>query len=134
MGTLLITEIYEHLDAAIGKETARKLTTFIGCEINDKFEQSMKTLATKEDLAKLALSTKEDLANLALSTKEEIARLALSTKEDLANLALSTKENLSKLEVKLENKINDFKIDIVRWMFAFWITVTMMFIGLYFKS
>ena len=112
MGTLLITEIYEHLDAAIGKETARKLTTFIGCEINDKFEQSMKTLATKEDLA----------------------RLALSTKEDLANLALSTKENLSKLEVKLENKINDFKIDIVRWMFAFWITVIMMFIGLYFKS
>ena len=90
MSTTSITEVYEHLDASLGKETAKKLTTFIVCEIDEKFELNMKTLATKEDL--------------------------------------------SNLEVKLENKINEFKIDIIKWMFGFWITVIIMFIGLYFKS
>jgi len=79
-------ELYEYLDVGLGKETAKKLTSFIADEINDKIEHNMKTLATKEDLA------------------------------------------------KLDNKINETKVGIIKWIFAFWITVILMFIGLYFKS
>ena len=89
--------MYEHLDANLGKETAKKLTVFIGSEINEKFDHNMKTLATKEDLVKLAMSTKEDLA-------------------------------------KLEIKIGETKVDIIRWIIYMWITIILMFIGLYFKS
>lgn len=89
MSTISITDLYEHLDVTLGKDTAKKLTTLIGGQIDDKFANNMKTLATKEDL--------------------------------------------SNLEVKLENKINAFKVDIIKWIFAFWITVILMFIGLYFK-
>jgi len=90
MSTILITELYEYLDANLGKETAKKLTTFIVGEIDHKFEQNMKTLVTKEDLAKL--------------------------------------------EDKLNTKIGETKVDIIKWMFGFWITVMLMFIGLYLKS
>jgi hypothetical protein len=141
MSKLSITELYDHLVAKLGKETAEKLTTFIGSEMSDKFEYNLKTLATKEDLAKFALVTKEDIAKLALTTKEDIAKLAFSTKEDLAKLSFSTKEDLAKLALttkvdlaKLDNKINETKIDIIKWIFAFWVTVILLFIGLYFKS
>jgi len=90
MSTISITELYEYLDANLGKETAKKLTTFIVGEIDHKFEQNMKTLVTKEDLAKL--------------------------------------------EDKLNTKIGETKVDIIKWMFGFWITVMLMFIGLYLKS
>jgi hypothetical protein len=119
MSRISITELYDHLVAKLGKETAEKLTTFIGSEMSDKFEYNLKALATKEDLAKFALVTKEDIAKLALVTKEDIAKLALTTKGDLA---------------KLDNKINETKIDIIKWIFAFWVTVILLIIGLYFKS
>ena len=90
MSIISITELYEYLDANLGKETAKKLTTFIVGEIDHKFEQNMKTLVTKEDLAKL--------------------------------------------EDKLNTKIGETKVDIIKWMFGFWITIILMFIGLYFKS
>lgn len=115
-------DLYEHLDVALGKESAKKITQFIIEEINDKIDHTMKTLATKEDLAKLELATKDNLQ-----------KLELTTKENLAKFELITKDNLQKLEAKLETKIGDFKIDIIRWIFAFWVTVMLMFITLLFK-
>src|SRR5689334_14435537 len=105
MSTLLITEIYEHLDATMGKETAKKLTTFIGSEINDKFEQNMKTFATKEDIANFVLTTKQDLAKLALTTKDDTAKLALATKEHITSLALTTKDDIAKLALATKEDI-----------------------------
>jgi hypothetical protein len=134
MSRISITELYDHLVAKLGKETAEKLTTFIGSEMSDKFEYNLKTLATKEDLAKFALATKEDLARFTLATKEDFTKLTLATKDDLAKFALTTKDDLAKLESKLDNKINETKIDIIKWIFAFWVTVILLFIGLYFKS
>lgn len=148
MRTLSIAELYEHFDANLGKDSAKKLTSFIGSEINDKFEQSMKTLATKDDLAKLELGTKESITRLELGTKESIAALELGTKESIARLELGTKESIARLELatkkdmakleldlaKLDSKIGETKVDIIKWMFGFWITVMLMFIGLYLKS
>jgi hypothetical protein len=112
MSTMAITEVYEHLDANLGKDTAKKLTTFIVNQIDDKFENNMSTLVKQDKLSEVVLALREDFAKFSFSMKEDF----------------------SNLEVRLENKINDFKIDIIRWMFAFWATVILMFIGLYLKS
>ena len=72
----------------------------------DEFRDTVATLATREEIAKLA--TKEEIARLVtrdefrdtvatLATKEEIAKLA--TKEEIAKLA--TKEELEKLELNM---------------------------------
>ena len=42
---------------------------------------------------------------------------------------LATKEDISRLEVK----INDVKVDIIKWVFAFFITMMLTMLGLYFK-
>ena len=42
---------------------------------------------------------------------------------------LATKEGISRLEVK----INDVKVDIIKWVFAFFITMMLTMLGLYFK-
>ena len=49
----------------------------------------------------------------------------------------------SKIKDELENKTQTFatkedlanaKVDLIKWMFAFWITTTLMIIGLYLKN
>lgn len=46
-------------------------------------------------------------------------------KEELGNKSqtLATKEDLGQA-----------KIDLIKWMFAFWVTIVLMFIGLYIKN
>lgn len=46
---------------------------------------------------------------------------------------LATKEDLAKLETRIEAKIGAYKNDIIRWIFAFWVTVILMFVSLYLK-
>lgn len=157
-----VTELYDHLVSKLGKETAEKLTNFMESEIDYKFEYNMKTLATKDDLSNLALAIKDDMVRLELATNNNFAKHRLETKQDFANLkddfanlkddfanlrqdfskhTLETKQDFSShtLETKhelakLDNKITETKNDIIRWMFAFWVTVILMFISLYFKS
>jgi len=78
-----------------------------------------------------------------LATKVELQREVerLATKLDLKNetsrldLGLSNLEHsMSKLKGDLELKISDFKSDILRWMFALFLTMILAILGLYFKK
>jgi hypothetical protein len=72
---------------------------------------------------------KENAEHLTLYVENKI-------KEDLESKTqmLATKEDLSKLDLKFIDKINSVKVDLIKWMFAFWVTVVLMMIGLYFKK
>jgi hypothetical protein len=52
-------------------------------------------------------------------------RRSFATKEDLRNFA--TKEDLAVLR-------GEFKADVIRWMFAFFATMLLAILGLYFKK
>jgi hypothetical protein len=43
---------------------------------------------------------------------------------------LATKEDLT----KVEKRIDQSKVEMIKWMFAFWVTIVLMFIGLYIKN
>lgn len=53
--------------------------------------------------------------------KEEVESKAqmLATKEDIA---------------KLDTKISESKVDVIKWVFAFWITLALMIVGLYLRK
>jgi hypothetical protein len=66
-------------------------------------------------------------------------RRSFATKEDLRNFA--TKEDLAVLrgefkadKGELEVKIAEIKSDVIRWMFAFFATMLLAILGLYFKK
>ena len=75
---------------------------------NELIEVMMRSFATKEDLRRFA--TKEDLRNFA-------------TKEDLANV-----------RGELRTEIANVKSDVIRWMFAFFVTMLLAILGLYLKK
>lgn len=72
---------------------------------------------------------KESAEHLTLYVENKI-------KEDLESKTqmLATKEDLSKLDLKFTDKISNVKVDLIKWMFAFWVTVVLMLVGLYFKN
>jgi len=46
----------------------------------------------------------------------------------------ATREDLAKAKGELEVKISDVKSDVLRWMFAFFITMILAILGLYLKK
>ena len=47
---------------------------------------------------------------------------------------LATRDELHQVESRLERKIGESKVDMIKWMFAFWITIVLMIVGLYLKK
>jgi hypothetical protein len=46
----------------------------------------------------------------------------------------ATKEDLANVKGQLEVKISDVRTDVIRWMFAFFVTMLLAILGLYFKK
>ena len=53
MSVITITRLYELLADKVGKETAENLTEYIETKIKQGVEDNSKSLATKEDVAKV---------------------------------------------------------------------------------
>ena len=64
------------------------------------------------------------------ATKEDLRNFA--TKEDLRNFA--TKEDLANVRGELRTEIAHVKSDVIRWMFAFFVTMLLAILGLYLKK
>jgi hypothetical protein len=72
---------------------------------------------------------KETAENLTTFIEEKIKDEVKNTSQTVA-----TKEDLLKLKSDLESKISDTKVDLIKWIFAFWMTLALMVIGLYLKK
>jgi hypothetical protein len=92
-------------------------------------ETNLKTLVTKEDL----FAARQDFTNLAGSLKTKIAAVegGLETRITAVEGKLYTR--IAEVEGSLATKITEVKSDIMRWMFAFFVTMILAIIGLYFK-
>ena len=127
------------LNRRIGEDTTEALVDFVHLTLKDNermYNTHLKNLATKDDLAKgLAnCATKDDLAKgLAnCATKDDLAGFAtkIELKNETSRLELALKDETSRLELK----ISDFKSDILRWMFALFLTMMLALLGLYLKK
>ena len=64
------------------------------------------------------------------ATKEDLAVVRGEFKADIAGLRGELKADKGELEVK----IAEVKSDVIRWMFAFFVTMLLAILGLYFKK
>ena len=62
----------------------------------------------------------------------EVMMRSFATKEDLRNFA--TKEDLANVRGELRTEIANVKSDVIRWMFAFFVTMLLAILGLYQKK
>ena len=85
------------------------------------------TLTKLYDLLSSKLD-KETAENLTTFIEEKI-------KSEMENKSqfLATKDDVSKLDLKLSEKISETKVELLKWIFAFWLTLALMIIGLYLK-
>lgn len=116
-------KLFKILKPKIGEREADALITYVDDSLHDNrkefYDMMSRTFATKADL----LGTKSEL-------KEEIASFRSELKGEIAIV----REDLAKVEGRLETKISDVKSDVLRWMFAFFVTMMLAIIGLYLKK
>ena len=121
--TMSGVKLFQILKTKIGEREADALITYVDDSLHDNkkefHEMMLSTFATKAEL----LGTKSEL-------KEEIASVKFELKGEIA----SVREDLAKVEGRLETKISDVKSDVLRWMFAFFITMILAILGLYLKK
>jgi len=103
--------LFQLLKAKMGDREAGALIDYVDTSLRenkrDIQETNLRTLATKEDLAKTREELKGDLAK----TKEELKADMAKTREDL----------------------KDVKSETIRWMFALFVTMMLTILGLYLK-
>lgn len=64
------------------------------------------------------------------ATKEELAQIRGAVNTGFAEV----RGEMAKMRGELEVKIADVKSDVLRWMFAFFVTTLLAILGLYFKK
>ena len=104
--------LFQLLKPRIGENEAEAFITYVDDSRHEMMEDIRSIFATKEDLAKL----RGELQNGMTSLRGEF------------------KTELTSFRGELEVKISDVKSDVVRWMFAFFITMLLAILGLYFKK
>jgi hypothetical protein len=88
-----------------------------------KYDQNALIKALQRNFA-----TKEDLKSFA--TKVDLAVVRGELKADIVGLRVELKADKGELEVK----IAEVKSDVIHWMFAFFVTMLLAILGLYFKK
>ena len=64
-----------------------------------------------------------------ITTDLENKSQILATKEDISILNLK----IEQIKPDLELKMTQIKVDLLKWIFAFWISLVLMFLGIYLK-
>lgn len=161
--TMTGIQLFQTLKTKMGEREAEALVNYVDNTVKennkDIQEANLKTLATKADLFVVKediLAVKGDLAAVkqdVIGVKGDLAAIkkditavkqditavkqdVASVKQDVAGVKIdlaSVKTDLAKVEGRLETKIADVKSDVIRWMFAFFVTMLLAIIGLYFK-
>lgn len=101
-------QLYQILEQKMGEKEAEALVGFVDAKIRYNKEANQKILATKEDVSKIRTDFTKEMSTVKGELKADIARLDV--------------------------KISDVKSDLIRWMFAFFVTLILAIIGTYFKS
>jgi hypothetical protein len=103
--------LYKLLSDKLGSDTTEAMFKYIDNKTERSVEATIKTLATKDDLAKV---------------RDEIAKSSANLEEKIANVRYD-----------LSKDIGESKADTIKWMFIFWIGqvgATMAIIFLYLKK
>jgi len=120
-----VLELYEKLKPKLGDAEARALLEFVETSVEQR-------AATKEDLQRASAGLKEDLQRTASGLREDLQRTASGLKEDLQRTASGLKEDLLHTEAVLRKEIQEVKVDLLKWSFAFWVGAIAVLSGIIF--
>jgi hypothetical protein len=133
------------LQGSIGETGTETIVRYVDLTLKENnenmFNTRFETLATKKELGEFKYEfiqsrgeAKEEFASIRGEMKEGFASVRGEMKEGFASVRGEMKEGLAKVKGELEVKISDTKSDMVRWMFAFFVTMLLAILGLYFKK
>jgi hypothetical protein len=103
--TMTRLQVYQILNSRIGERETEAFITYIDTTLKDNRDELV----------------------------ESIQR-SFASKEDLANVKGQLEVKLEVVKGQLEVKISDVRTDVIRWMFAFFVTMLLAILGLYFKK
>lgn len=132
------------LKESMGEPGTETITRYVQLSLsennNSMFNTHFKNLVTKDEFS----GFKNELTQFRGEVKDEFVKVKdefVKVKDEFAKVRSEFKSDIARLEIgmaktkgELEVKISDTKADIIRWMFAFFVTTILLLVGLYFKK
>jgi hypothetical protein len=129
------------LQGSIGEPGTGTIVRYVDLTLKENnenmFNTRFETLATEKELGETRKELgafKYEFIQFRGEVKEEFAKVRGEAREEFAKVRGEMKEGFAKLKGELEVNISEFKSDILRWMFAFFVTMLLALLGLYFKK
>lgn len=101
------------LSEKLGNDTTEAMFKYIDNKTERSVEATIKTLATKDDIANLRGDTSDEFALLRKEVGNEFALF----RKDVASEFANVRNEMANMKYDLSNKISDS----IKWMFIFWI-------------
>jgi peptidoglycan hydrolase CwlO-like protein len=145
MSTISLTKLYDIFASKWGKEPAESLTTYIENKIKVELENKTQLLATKTDLTATKDILVKEISRLdgrISETHVKITETHVKISEthvritEMHNKFTETDVKIAETHNKITEthvRIGETKVDLIKWVFAFWIATMLMILGLYFK-
>ena len=109
-----VLELYEKLKPKLGEAEARALLEFVETSVQEK-------AATKDDLDRTASSLRDDLHQTASSLRDDLHQTASSLRDEFHQTTSSLRDDIHRNEAVLRKEIQDVKVHLLKWTFAFWV-------------
>jgi molecular chaperone GrpE (heat shock protein) len=103
-------DVYSKLREGFEEKEAKVIAVAIESALEEADKILLEEVATKKDL-------QVEIAHLRAEVKEDITNLRAEVKEDMANMESRFKQEIANLKTLIAN----FKADIIKWMFIFWL-------------
>jgi hypothetical protein len=94
--------LYKLLSDKLGSDTTEAIFKYIDNKTERSVEATIKTLATKDDIA---------------SIRNDIAKTMANVKDEIANVRYDFRKEMS----DFRKEVGEYKSDNIKWMFIFWI-------------
>ncbi len=115
------------LSDQLGSDTTEAMFKYIDNKTERSVEATIKTLATKDDIANLRKEIGDDLLMVRLASKDDISNLRKEMGDNFGNLYKQMGENLGNFQKQMGENLGNFqkqmgenRSETIKWMFIFW--------------
>ena len=127
--------LYKLLTERLGNDTTEAMFKYIDNKTERSVEATIKTLATKDDIANIRQEMGDGFANIRKEMSDGFADLLKETGDDIADLRKEMRDGFSNSRKEINNAIINVQKDMsesaiklhkeigdsIKWMFVFWI-------------
>ena len=121
MAAVSTVRIYDTLKSHFGEADAQQFIEYLEGLTREARGELVTKGDLKVDLALLRSDLEKQIGDFRTDLEKQITNLRTELKTDITNLRTELKTDIANLRTELKTDIAEAKVDLIKWMFLFWV-------------